>query len=175
MSRPLIGKGAGRWGDCIGDIFEWDLVCREIRFASTEYVAALALRDRVLRQPLGLKFTDEELSRDKGDLHLGAFAKGRLIACLILTLSPLAGLPGAVRLTRMRQVAVDPLHQGLGVGKALVDFAERLARQRGFAGITLNAREHAVLFYRRLGYETQGPPFKAVTLVHWRMFKTLKD
>ena len=56
-------------------------------------------------------------------------------------------------------VAVAPAHHGLGLGRALMEFAEAQARRRGVAEVRLytHARMTENLgFYRRLGYRVTG-------------------
>jgi ribosomal protein S18 acetylase RimI-like enzyme len=52
-------------------------------------------------------------------------------------------------------VAVNPSHQGLGVGKALLEHAEDAAREAGFDSIYLYTHERMVenlALYSRIGY-----------------------
>ena len=52
-------------------------------------------------------------------------------------------------------VAVDPSHQGIGVGKALLEHAEGAARDAGFDSIYLYTHERMVenlALYKRIGY-----------------------
>lgn len=138
-----------------------------IEFATPEYDEAVALRDTVLRRPLGLSFTPEQLAVEWSDLHLAAFAPdGRIIGVLLLT-------PLINNEIKMRQVAVAPELQGKGVGAALVNASEEEARRRGFEKMVLNARETAVPFYLRLGYKKIGERFEEVTIPHYKMEKTL--
>ena len=75
----------------------------------------------------------------------------------------------------MRQVAVSPRAQGQGIGRALTEFAEDLARRRGFSRMTLHARAIAVPFYEKLGYQRVGDEFEEVTIPHWSMQKALAE
>jgi len=140
-------------------------VCR-IMHGSAEYKAELALRDRILRKPLGLNLFEEDLSDEAGDVHLGAFEGGKLAGVLVLTRAD-------ERSVRMRQVAVDEDRQRGGVGKALVAAAEREAAVLGYARMTLHARQTAVGFYERLGYTAVGEPFTEVGIPHRAMDKAL--
>jgi ribosomal protein S18 acetylase RimI-like enzyme len=52
-------------------------------------------------------------------------------------------------------VAVDPSHQGRGVGRALLEYAERAARRAGFDSVYLYAHERMtenIALYTRIGY-----------------------
>jgi predicted GNAT family N-acyltransferase len=152
----LTARGIGQGG----------VVLRELSWGSPDYDASVVLRSRVLRQPLGLYPGPEERSAESTLRHLGAFDGERLVACLMLEDK------GEGRV-RMRQVAVDFEHQRRGVGSALVAFSERVAREAGFREMLLNARDTAVPFYERHGYEKHGEPFVEVTVRHFAMSKPL--
>ncbi len=56
-------------------------------------------------------------------------------------------------------VAVDPDRQGRGIGRALIDLAEREARRRGHEALDLYTHERMVeniALYDRLGYRETG-------------------
>lgn len=139
---------------------------REIKFGTNDYKATLELRYKILREPLGLTFSQEELEPDKTDLHIGAFYDGELIGCLILA-------PKGPGIVRMRQVAILENRQGQGIGKKLVKFSEELLIQKGIKEIVLNARKTAIPFYLKLGYEITGEPFEEVRIPHSKMRKIL--
>jgi len=130
------------------------------------YKAGVLLRNEVLRRPLGLELTDEELERERSDYHLVCEENGELVGCLVLA-------PQGNGEIKMRQVAVSPHARGRGVGRALTEFAEEFSRQRGFTRMTLHARSTAVPFYEKLGYERTGDEFEEVTIPHWSMQKRL--
>ena len=135
-------------------------------FASPEQLASIELRKRVLRWPLGLDFTPEQLAAEVDEFHLVALDGDELVACLVLT-------PQSREVIKMRQVAVEPDWQGKGVGKQLVEFSERVSRDKGFTQMVLNARDTAVPFYLKLDYQIEGEPFEEVTIPHRRMVKEL--
>ena len=143
-----------------------NLSFRLVPHGSPEYEETVALRDDILRRPLGLVFTPEQLGAEWRDMHLACYEDGALLACLILTEVD----PGTVK---MRQVAVAEELQGRGVGRALVERSEEVARNHGFHTMVLNARESAVPFYERLGYERAGERFEEVSIPHWKMVKRL--
>jgi predicted GNAT family N-acyltransferase len=139
---------------------------REIAHNSPDYRQAVALRSAILRQPLNLSFSSEQLQSEAGCHHLGGFIQAELIACLVL--QPLDGTT-----IRMRQVAVKEELRGQGIGRRLVHASEAFAWELGFQQLTLHARQSVVGFYERLGYSTIGACFVEVTLPHWAMHKTL--
>jgi ribosomal protein S18 acetylase RimI-like enzyme len=69
-------------------------------------------------------------------------------------------------------VAVDPSHQGLGVGKALLKFAENAARDAGFDSIYLYTHERMTEnlgLYSRIGYvEYDRRPHDEARIVYLR-------
>jgi predicted GNAT family N-acyltransferase len=139
----------------------------EITHDSDAYREVVALRYEVLRRPLGLTFSPEQLSAERDSIHLAAYDDtSELLGCLLLT-------PGKDGYLKMRQVAVRADKQRSGVGVALVQFSERLAKERGYQVMILSARETAVPFYLKLGYLLDGELFEEVTLPHRMMKKTL--
>ena len=60
------------------------MVFKEIVFGTAEYRVACSLRSSVLREPLGLSFTSEELAKEQDQLHFGLFEpEDNLIACVV--------------------------------------------------------------------------------------------
>lgn len=143
-----------------------ELNCRQLIPGSEDYQRSVELRFDVLRKPLGLRFTAQELEAERVDFHLGCYRGGELAGCLIL-------VPVADHRVKMRQVAVAAHAQRQGIGRALVACAEAFARAREFHEITLHARESAVPFYEKLDYQRCGDRFEEVGLPHWKMQKKL--
>jgi len=142
------------------------LSVEHVRYGSPEYEATVELRRQVLRRPLGLDFTPEQLAAEADDVHLALFEGREAVACLILTAED-------SDLVKMRQVAVREDQQGKGLGRRLVEAFETVARERGARRIVLHARETAVPFYLALGYALEGEPFEEVGIPHRTMVKDL--
>ncbi len=139
----------------------------QIDFGTPEYDEAVQLRYEVLRRPLGLEYTPEQLAAEYNEIHLAAYDQGgRLLA--YLNLSPVDTVT-----VKMRQVAVAPVFQNKGVGSVLVAESERLAKSLQFKTMSLHARQIAVPFYKRLGYTIVGEPFEEVGIPHFKMEKGL--
>ena len=132
---------------------------------SLEFDRSVQLRREVLRWPLGLDFSPEELASEKKEIVLVAYKGDDLVGTL--NLAVLRSPDGL----KMRQVAVRPDEQGKGVGRALVEMAEQIAIEAGSGFIKLHARDSALEFYTRLGYATEGEPFEEVGIPHRLMFK----
>jgi predicted GNAT family N-acyltransferase len=150
-------------------VFEMTLVQPSFRLiapGSKEYILELALRDEILRRPLGLSLADDDLKGEPEYFHFGAFLGDKLIGTLIMT-------PVDRHAVKMRQVAVAEAFQGVGVGRALVAFAESFIRGKSFSRVELHARKTAVPFYVKLGYQQAGPEFIEITVPHQGMIKQL--
>jgi predicted GNAT family N-acyltransferase len=126
----------------------------------------IELRKSVLRKPLGLTYSKEDLERDQHDLLIGAFEDDEILACCILTKKD----PGTFQL---RQMAVDQRMQRNGVGAAIMHFAENLAKDSGGREIMMHARKTAIGFYEKLGYTAEGDEFSEVGIPHVEMRKSL--
>ena len=63
--------------------------------------------------------------------------------------------------------------RGKGIGRALMNFAENIARDLGYRTITMHARKTAIGFYEKLGYGVVGEEFYEVTIPHFEMQKEL--
>jgi predicted GNAT family N-acyltransferase len=134
---------------------------------STDYQKMVQLRLDILRKPLGLHFTAEDLAKEKDDILIAAFEEDSILGCCLLTKTD----PKTVRL---RQMAVAGSLQGKGIGRQMMQFAETVARDYGNEKITMHARVNALGFYEKLGYAKNGPEFIEVTVPHYVMEKRLR-
>jgi ribosomal protein S18 acetylase RimI-like enzyme len=141
---------------------------KEINYNSVEYFEEVKFRDKYLREPLGLKFTEQQLAEEIREIHFGAYYNNKLAGCLILK-------PVSMEIIIMRQVAVDESLRGLGIGKMLVAHSEEYSKSKGYNKIIMRARDTAVKFYEKLGYTKEGEMFIEVTIPHYKMFKYLND
>src|SRR5713101_892341 len=89
---------------------------------SPEYKAEVTFRSSILRQPLGLSFSADQLSAEADSHHIGCYIDGQLVGCLVLK-------PIDVKQIQMRQVAVDENVKGRGIGRMMVKYSEELARR----------------------------------------------
>ena len=137
-----------------------------IKHGSSDYNQMIDLRYIMLRKPLGLTFSPADLEAEKEDILLGCFEDNKLEACCMLTKTE----PKTVRL---RQMAVTSVLQGRGIGRALMVFAENIARDRGFKRLTMHARKSAAGFYEKNGYTICSGEFEEVTIPHFVMEKEL--
>lgn len=139
---------------------------QKINTKHPDFEAVFALREKILRQPLGLSLYHEDTSADAEDDVYIALKEGAVIACLMVK-------PKGDGILKFRQMAVDSEYQAAGIGKQLMQAAEKDAQSNGFKLIELHARQYAVGFYEKLGYHAFGTVFEEVTLPHLAMKKFL--
>lgn len=137
-----------------------------IDHGSHEYRQMVKLRDDMLRKPLGLGFTPEELEKEKDNMFIAAFEEEDILGCCML-------VEKDPTIVKLRQMAVLNNLQGKGIGRALMGFAENIARDRGYKIISMHARKNAIGFYEKMGYTVAGDEFIEVTLPHYVMEKQL--
>jgi predicted GNAT family N-acyltransferase len=137
-----------------------------IDHGTKEYQQMVHLRHEILRKPLGLTFDETELEKEKEDILIGAFEDDRLLGCCLLS-------PMDTSTIRLRQMAVPNSMQGKGIGRALMIFAENIARDQGYRKLCMHARKTALGFYEKLGYTVSGEEFTEVTISHYIMEKAL--
>lgn len=135
-------------------------------YDSDLYRSTVNIRRIVLRQPLGLDFTPQDLRDDGTNHHFVAIVDHREVGALVL-------VPEEDGWCKIRQVAVLPEYQGSGVGSALMHAAHNCARRLGKSSVHLHARISAVEFYRKLGYLERGETFMEVAIVHQDMWMQL--
>ncbi len=139
-----------------------------VKYGSEDYRKCVGLREKILRIPLGLRFTPEYLEQDRGDIHIAAFDGDKVIGTVVIKIID-------QKTVKIRQVAVETLLQGHGIGTELMKFAEDYAKKHGFEHAFLHARFYTVAFYRKLGYKITSGPFMEIGMEHYRMDKSLKN
>jgi len=76
---------------------------------------------------------------------------------------------------QIRYMAIEKDCRGLGVGRAIIEKLEQLAKTHGVERIVLNARDNVVGFYEHLGYTVIGPgPTMFDEIEHSEMEKRLE-
>lgn len=144
------------------------IVIEKISTAHPLFGQVFALREKVLRRPLGLSLYNEDTSADALAIILIAKEEEEVIGCILCQ----AIGNGIIKL---RQMAVDDAWQSKGIGKTLVHAAEEEALRLNTAKVQLHARQSAVGFYERLGYTAYGPVFTEVGIPHIAMEKLLQS
>ena len=142
------------------------MALKQIDHGTPEYNQMVSLRMEILRKPLGLSFSEDELTREKEDILIGAFEEEVMLGCCLLTKIDKDCL-------KLRQMAVQNNLQGKGIGASMMNFAETVATDKGYKRLIMHARKSAVGFYEKIGYKVASNEFEEVTLPHFVMEKKL--
>jgi len=137
-----------------------------VTYGSPEYKTMCKLRDEVLRKPIGLRLTEAETIRDINDILLAYIDNGEALACCILSEKDSDTV-------QLRQMAVSPTLQGKGIGKELLQFAEKVAKENHYSVLRMHARKVATGFYKKSGYVITGEEFTEVGIPHFEMMKEI--
>ena len=137
-----------------------------VDFNSELQKKSIELRTKVLREPLGLVYTREQLEDEKDEIHIVAIIDNTIVGVLLLKKLDNERI-------KMRQVAVAIDLQKTGIGKKLVAFSEEFAQENGFIKIVLHARDTAKRFYQTLNYQIIGKSFMEVGILHYKMEKAI--
>jgi predicted GNAT family N-acyltransferase len=105
------------------------------------------LRWRILRAPWDQPRGSEKDEKEDGAIHVMVYEKDKIPVGV-----------GRVHFNsaeeaQVRYMAVEEDQQGKGIGAIILKELERSAAQKGAKIIMLNARDNAVTFYEKYGYE----------------------
>ena len=142
------------------------MAIKQIEYGSKDYKKMVDLRYEILRKPLGQTFTESHLAKDKEAILIGVFDEDEILACCVL--SPIGN-----QTLRLRQMAVQKNLQGKGIGESIMTFAENLARDKGYKLLMMHARDSAIRFYEKFGYQVKGEQFTELEVPHHIMEKQL--
>ncbi|MBL0329607.1 MAG: GNAT family N-acetyltransferase [Bacteroidetes bacterium] len=114
---------------------------------SQEFEAYYLLRYEVLRKPWNQPVGSEKDNFEDSSVHIMACDQNNNIlgVCRLQYNSPSEA--------QLRFMGVRENTQGLGIGKLLIAYAEEKAKQQGATKMILQAREIAVDFYKKCGYQ----------------------
>ncbi len=124
-------------------------------------------RWKILRQPIGKSVESLKDEYENSSFHLIGLIDKKIVACGRLHLNS----PDEAQI---RYMAVDDYHRGKGIGKQVVEELESYAKLKKVDSIILNARDHAIRFYEKSGYEVVGPYKGSDTgIPHSKMIKKI--
>lgn len=139
----------------------------EAPLGSDLYAQGLRLRETILRKPLGLDVSREELADDAMRQHFCAVSCGAVVGTVSLR-------PLDETVLHLKQMAVAEARRRERIGARLLAHAEGWAIGGGFRLMVIHARIGAEGFYLRLGYREEGDRFEENTIAHVRMIKRLR-
>lgn len=103
--------------------------------------------------------------------HLGYFIQDQLVGVVTLLEKRHATIISE-KAFQLRGMAVLASFQKRGIGDVLVKKAEAMIQKRGGTFVWMNAREIAVRFYEKLGYQKHDTPFTIPKIgLHFVMIK----
>jgi GNAT superfamily N-acetyltransferase len=106
-------------------------------------------------------------------IHLGIF-EGETILGVVSVFEAHHAFFEEEKQFQLRGMAVLPNQQKKGLGDRLVQAAEEYAREYNGMRMWFNAREIALGFYRKMGYDTTGVAFSIGDIgIHYVMHKPL--
>jgi len=134
-----------------------------------EFLQYYQLRWKILRKPWQQALGSEQDENEKDAIHR-MIIDGQSNVLAVGRLEKVTEQQGQVRF-----MAVDDKAQGQGLGQQIINELEQQASQLGMTEICLNARDTALGFYQKLGYENQGYSHTLFDDVkHYRMIKKLR-
>jgi N-acetylglutamate synthase-like GNAT family acetyltransferase len=134
----------------------------------TEWQAYFELRFDILRAPWGQAKGSEQTTDEAQHQHFAFFNDANQIIG-VGRLDQTAPKVGQVRF-----MAVAANQQGKGIGKAIMDEIQAVCKAQGCLQIILHAREVALPFYQKLGYQLVEPSHLLFgEIQHYLMQKTL--
>ncbi|MDD2446687.1 MAG: GNAT family N-acetyltransferase [Tissierellia bacterium] len=139
---------------------------KAIIYGTSEYERSIDLRNEVFRKPWGLNIRDEDLTNDQYMEMFGAYKDDKIIATIFLT-------EDDKEHARIKSVAILDEYRGKGLGSYLMDYAENIAKDRGYKKVNLMGRVSAEVFYNKIGYKTLSQPYDYHTISHIDMEKEL--
>ncbi len=116
----------------------------------TEFERYYDLRWRVLRAPWGRPRGSERDTLDASASHVAGYDEAKRLVAIGRLHAVEAGVG------QVRYMAVEEATRGQGLGQAVLDELERLAKRLGMKAVILDAREAAEGFYLRNGYVATG-------------------
>ena len=137
-----------------------------IDYGTPEYRQMVKMRDEILRKPLGLTFSQDDIEKEKENLFIAAYDDDQILGCCMIVHID-------NKKARLRQMAVLNNLQGKGIGRALIQFAENIARDHGYKIMNMHARKPTVPFFEKMGYKVKSGEFIEITIPHFEMEKDL--
>lgn len=133
-----------------------------------EFAQYYQLRWQILRKPWQQALGSEQDEREQQSIHRMIIDdKGQVLA--VARLEQSSAYQGQIR-----YMAVCEANQGQGLGQQLIAALELQASMLGFTEVQLNAREEAVSFYRKQGYQQHDISHVLFNEIpHFHMTKTI--
>lgn len=136
-------------------------------FGEEQFEIYYQIRYDALRKPWGKPKGTEKDNTENESLHFMASENGTPLGVCRLQYNSSSE-------AQIRYMAVNESARGKGIGKLLIDFAEQRALKDGRNFMILQARDYAVPFYEKCGYQLKEKSFLLWDLIqHYLMEKRL--
>lgn len=125
------------------------------------------LRYKVLREPWKQPEGSEKDEGDETSYHVCLLHRHMMVGVCRMQIN-------SADEAQIRYMAVHELYRGENLGVVMLSYFERMAREKGIDTMILQARETAVKFYARNGYEVVEKTFLLFNEIqHYLMKKNL--
>ncbi len=133
-----------------------------------EFEQLFLLRWEILRKPWGLLPGTEQDNDETTAIHRAVFdfENDKFLACGRIQES-------GENAAQVRYMAVGSDFQGEGFGLEVLRSLEQVALKANWKYIFLNARENALGFYEKCGYQVEGDVESFLGIRHFRMSRNL--
>jgi predicted GNAT family N-acyltransferase len=133
-----------------------------------EFEQLFLLRWEILRKPWGLLPGTEQDNDETTAIHRAVFdfETSKILACGRIQSS-------GEKVAQIRYMAVGSEFQGAGFGLEILRSLEQFALQENWKYIFLNARENALGFYEKCGYQVEADAESFLGIRHFRMSRNL--
>jgi predicted GNAT family N-acyltransferase len=134
----------------------------------------LPLRAKMLRPNQSVESAHFDRDLEPNTLHFSCSASGQMV-CVLTFLPNVCPVMDLAKPYQLRGMATDTVAHGKGYGAKLLGFAcEYLQENHLAAAVWCNARESAIGFYEKLGFQSVGDYFEIAGIGrHVVMFKML--
>lgn len=140
------------------------IIIKKIDYASSEYYNAKILREKILREPIGLKLSKEDIKNENNHAHFIALHEHKVVGTVIIA-------PIDKGKAKLRQMAIDESFQARGIGGELFLKADKFVRENNYKSLECTARETAKQFYKKMGFIFTGETFLAMGMNIYKMVK----
>lgn len=133
------------------------------------------IRQKVLWQHKELSDCGIDIDQEEGAFHLGAYLEGKLLSIASFFVQKNNKLPDKPQY-RLRAMASMPEAQNKGCARALLAFAFKELDERKQSLLWCDAREVAIGFYEKLGFQKIGQPYEIPIIgTHYLMVKPIGE
>lgn len=137
------------------------IAVKQIEMSHPFYKQEQDLRNCILLRPIGLPDHGWEMDDHKA-WHFTAVENDQVVGCVIL-------VPLREGVAQLKQMAVETGSQSRGIGRLLVDALLAFAKTQQLQEIICHARDTAIPFYLKSGFEIYDEPFVEVGVPHHHM------